>query len=136
VAARVRFLGNRGDVPHVVRHCDFVVLSTSTVECLPYAVLEAMAVQRPAVCTAIGGLPELVAEGVTGHLVPPHDADALARAMRRILESPDRGKKMGDAARHRLETHFNFHQMVEAAESDFETAARRAVPHLQGVAYE
>ena len=57
------------------------MLASYAVECFPYAALEAMAAGRGVVSTNVGGLPEMVDDGVTGRLVPPHDGDALARAL-------------------------------------------------------
>jgi glycosyltransferase involved in cell wall biosynthesis len=54
----------------LLRGIDVFVLSSYTVECFPMALLEAMVAGRPAVCTAVGGVPEMIEDGVTGFLVP------------------------------------------------------------------
>ncbi len=116
IEQNVLFLGNRADAVELLACADVVVLASHTVECFPYAILEAMAMRRPAVCTAVGGLPELVEHGVTGYLVTPRDPDALAAALGRVLNAEDRGRAMGEAARRRLEERFPFAGMLSAAE--------------------
>lgn len=70
---RVVFMGQRTDVAAVLSAMDVFVLTSYTVECFPMALLEAMACSTAVVCTAVGGIPEIVDEGVTGYLVPPKD---------------------------------------------------------------
>jgi glycosyltransferase involved in cell wall biosynthesis len=118
IAERVVFLGSRADAPELLGCADVVTLASRTVECFPYAILEAMAMRRPAVCTAVGGLPEMIEDGVTGYLVPPRDSRALAEALDRVLSSHDRGRTMGEAARRRLEERFPFAGMLRAAERE------------------
>ncbi|MHB8339846.1 MAG: glycosyltransferase, partial [Mycobacteriales bacterium] len=78
LSARVRFLGHRSDVAALLGAVDVVALTSFTIECFPYAILEAMAAGKPAVCTAVGGLPEMVEDGSTGFLVPPRSPVLLA----------------------------------------------------------
>ena len=85
---RVVFMGQRTDVAAVLSAMDVFVLTSYTVECFPMALLEAMACSTAAVCTAVGGIPELVDEGVTGYLVPPKDPEALAERLAELLRSP------------------------------------------------
>jgi glycosyltransferase involved in cell wall biosynthesis len=77
----VEFLGVRDDADALLAHAHLLVLASYAVECFPYAALEAMAAGRGVVSTDVGGLPELVDDGVTGRLVPPHDGPALTRAL-------------------------------------------------------
>jgi glycosyltransferase involved in cell wall biosynthesis len=118
IEERVVFAGSRADAPELLGCADVVVLASRTIECFPYAILEAMAMRRPAVCTAVGGLPEMIEDGVTGYLVPPRDPRALAEALGRVLSTEDRGRKMGEAARRRLEERFPFSAMLRAAERE------------------
>lgn len=100
-----RFTGARGDIPTVLGALDLFVLS-SVSEGFPFVVLEAMAMERPVVATAVNGVPELVEHGVTGLVVPPADEAALARAALDILRSPARARAMGRAARARVAERF------------------------------
>lgn len=122
IEQRVVFLGSRADAPALLACADVVALASHTVECFPYAILEAMAMRRPAVCTAVGGLPEMIEDGVTGYLVPPRDPRALAEALGQVLTSADRGRAMGEAARRRLEERFPFAAMLRAAEHELVAA--------------
>jgi glycosyltransferase involved in cell wall biosynthesis len=99
VSARVRFLGLRDDVPQLVAACDALVLA-SRFEGLPNVVMEAMAGARPVVATRVGGTAELVEHGVTGLLVDPGDAGALAQAMCQVMAAPESSRHaMGTAGR-------------------------------------
>ena len=91
VAERVRFLGYRDDIPALLEAADVFVLP-SWVEGLPLGVLDAMARGKPVVAGAVGGTPELVADGETGLLVPPRDVDALVRALDELLRDPARAR--------------------------------------------
>jgi glycosyltransferase involved in cell wall biosynthesis len=106
VAGNVTFLGNRSDVLELLGVAHVATLASFTIENFPYAILEAMAVGRPAVCTAVGGLPEMIEDEATGYLVPPKDPQALARRLVAVGTSPDLGAAMGAAARARLEARF------------------------------
>ena len=110
---RVIFAGMRSDIADILSVVDVMVLSSFTVECFPFSILEAMSAGVPAVCTAIGGLPELIEDGVTGHLVAPRDPAGLAEGLLRVLEPPGRAAAMGAAARRRLEERFTLQRCVD-----------------------
>ena len=76
------------------------------------ALLEAMACSTAAVCTAVGGVPEIVDEGVTGYLVPPKDPAALAERLADLLRSPDKMKRFGSAGGARVEAKFTLRASV------------------------
>lgn len=84
---RIAFPGLRGDMANIYRDMEIVV-NTSRKEGMPVSLLEAMAAGVPAIATAVGGTPELIAEERSGMLVPPGDARALARAIGRYFELP------------------------------------------------
>jgi glycosyltransferase involved in cell wall biosynthesis len=103
---RVVFLGVVASAaPALVRFDVCVVPSRS--EGLPMVVLEAMALARPVVATAVGGIPEAVDDGATGILVRPEDPEALAAAIGSLLDDPERGAAMGRAGRERVRAHFS-----------------------------
>jgi glycosyltransferase involved in cell wall biosynthesis len=106
VAGRVVFAGYRSDVPALLAGCDVFCLPSSK-EGLPLVVLEAMAQGKPVVATAVGGTPELVLDGVTGLLVPPGDARALADALGALLADPARARRLGEAGRERVLREFS-----------------------------
>ena len=84
IAHRVVFTGRRDDIPAVTAALDVAVLPSYR-EAKGLTVLEAMALSRPVVASNVGGIPEMIEDGVSGLLVPPHDAPALASAIVRLL---------------------------------------------------
>jgi glycosyltransferase involved in cell wall biosynthesis len=86
-------------------------------------VLEAMAAGLPVVATDVGGMAEAVIDGVTGFLVPPDDADALARALGRLVGDPELRTRMGAAARARYEEHFSPARQARAYEALYDELA-------------
>ena len=119
ITPNVRFAGSRDDVARLLPAIDVFVL-TSTSECFPISVLEAMACARPAVCTAVGGIPEVINEGETGYLVPPKDPPQLAARLVRLLQDPLTARRMGRAARARVEAEFDLDCSIAAAQQAIE----------------
>jgi glycosyltransferase involved in cell wall biosynthesis len=125
IRERVIFTGARNDVAAVLAVMDVFVLSSFTIECFPMALLEAMASSRPAVCTAVGGVPELLHDGVTGYLVPPRDPTALAERLSSLIESGQQRRQFGAAARARVEAEFTLERSVQEAERQISGIAER-----------
>jgi glycosyltransferase involved in cell wall biosynthesis len=123
MAERVLFTGYRADTGALLRSFDVFALP-STVEGLPLVVLEAMAAGVPVVATPVGGVGELVADGETGLLVPPEDADALAGALRRLLAEPATARRLAAAARGRVEERFSEETMCERVLAVYEDVLR------------
>lgn len=111
IERHVHFLGHCRGVQTVLDASDVFVLP-SLWEAMPFAALEAMAAGLPVVATAVAGVPELVAEGETGFLVPPKDADALRDALLRVLQLPDAGRALGVAGQRRVDDHFSLRSML------------------------
>lgn len=109
----VILLGHRSDVPLLLAASDVVTL-TSLWEGLPYTLLEAGAMGRPAVCTAVNGSPEVVLDGETGYVVPPADVPAMAKAILALLADPQRAAAMGERASARVRQRFDVRSMAEA----------------------
>jgi glycosyltransferase involved in cell wall biosynthesis len=109
---QVHLTGNRADVPDVLAALDVAVLS-SIWEGAPLAVLEYMAAGAPIVATAVGGVPELIVDGVHGLLVPPRAPGQLAEAIGRLLEDPSLARRLGDAARDRQQAEFDLDVTVK-----------------------
>jgi glycosyltransferase involved in cell wall biosynthesis len=95
------FLGVRTDVQALIESFDVSTLS-SDFEGTPLFVLESMAQRTPVVSTAVGGLPDVIEDGVSGVLVPPRDPRALADALAALLEDPKLRQKLATAAHGRL----------------------------------
>jgi glycosyltransferase involved in cell wall biosynthesis len=119
ITANVHFAGSRDDVARLLPAIDVFAL-TSTSECFPISVLEAMACARPAVCSAVGGIPEVIKDGETGYLVPPKNPLQLAARLVRLLRDPQTARRMGSAARARVEAEFDLDCSIAAAQQAIE----------------
>lgn len=128
VAALAWLPGERHDVADVMRGLDCFVLP-SLAEGISNTILEAMATGLPVLATAVGGNPELVTNGRTGVLVPVSDAEAMAGALLRLANDPDRARAMGRAGRAEVERRFSLQAMVAAYQGlyDRQLAAARGL---------
>jgi glycosyltransferase involved in cell wall biosynthesis len=113
VGSSVRLLGERTDVAELLATADVFVLSTRS-EGLPLSVLEAMAAGLPVIASNVGGIPELVVDGVSGVLVPPGDPNALAEAIEGLVQNPSLAHELGDAGRRRVVENFDLETVREA----------------------
>ena len=129
LAERVRFTGNRTDVPRLLPAID-VFSHPSLNDPCPLAVMEASAAGLPVVAWASGGIPEIVEDGVTGLLAPTGDRTGLARAMGTLVSDADLRSRVGDAARARIEKCFapdaGGRAFAEVIEKAVQTAGKRA----------
>ncbi len=98
IEGSVHFLGVREDMPELLNACDVFALASDW-EGHPLSIMEAMAAGLPVVATAVGGVPEIVANGITGLLVSPGDVAALAEALLWLVRNPERRAGMGATAR-------------------------------------
>jgi hypothetical protein len=90
----------------------------------PLALLEGMALKRPIVASAVGGIPEMLEDGVSGRLVAPDDAAALAAAVTSLLQDPTAARALGDAAYERLHMRFSLTAFAQEMFGAFDQAAR------------
>ncbi len=111
----VRFLGFRDDVADLLAASDLFLLPSLT-EGMPLSVLEAMAQRLPIVATSVGGIPELVRDGVHGLLVPTNDPAALADAVGKLANDPSMRAAMGESGYNRVKDDFSFAQMARRYE--------------------
>lgn len=105
LAGRVHFLGCRDDVPSIMSDLDVVVVP-SRQEPLSRVLLEALAMEVPAIATAVGGSPEILAEGQAGLLVPPDEPEQLAEAIERLLTNEPLRRCVSRVGLHRLQDAF------------------------------
>ena len=127
IAHRVIFTGRRDDVPAVTAALDVAVLPSYR-EAQGMVILEAMALSRPVVASNVGGIPEMIEDGVTGLLVPPRDADALSRAIVRLLKNHSLADTLGRAGHDMVHDRFCIELMVGAIESIYDEGARVVRP--------
>jgi glycosyltransferase involved in cell wall biosynthesis len=117
-------VGFRSDIPQLLAAMDVVVLASHH-EGLGTSLLDAMAMARPVVATAVGGIPEIVIEGETGRLVPPRDPVALADALLALVADAALRARLGAAGRKRLLERFSAEAMVERTESVYRALLAR-----------
>jgi glycosyltransferase involved in cell wall biosynthesis len=110
---RVTLLGHRTDVPDVLAALDVLVLPSYAHEGIPQIILQAQAMGRAVVATTVGGIPEVVEDGVNGLLVPPQDPAALAEKIELLLNDPALRERLGRAAREGIERHHSVDAMGE-----------------------
>lgn len=132
LTGKVILAGFRSDLETILPGLDLFVQSSHT-EGLPVAVLEAQAAAVPVVATAVGGTPEVVLEGRTGHLVPPANPSALAERIAATLQEDDRRREMACAARQVVQEDFTFAaQAAQYQELLARLAATRRPSHVRG----
>ncbi|HZL18147.1 MAG TPA: glycosyltransferase, partial [Polyangia bacterium] len=112
LSADVELLGERIDLPAVLRDAALFLLPSQT-ESFGLAALEAMACGLPVIASAVGGLPEVVADGETGYLRPVGDVSAMAACAGRLLDDEPLRRQMATAARRRAETQFRVEPAVD-----------------------
>lgn len=112
ISGYVIFTGWQMDITKYLSIMDIFV-NTSLIEGSSFAILEAMALTKPVIATNVGGNPELIVAGETGHLTPFNDANALTSSILDILEDKDKALQMGKAGRKQVETHFHEKQMLK-----------------------
>jgi glycosyltransferase involved in cell wall biosynthesis len=88
------------------------------------SILEAMALSRPVVASNVGGIPEVIEDGVSGLLVPPHDPEALAAAIRRLLCDHPYADMIARAGHDVVHERFCLELMVRAVETLYDEGAR------------
>jgi glycosyltransferase involved in cell wall biosynthesis len=116
VTSHLIFAGWQENINQFLSIMDVFVI-TSLIEGSSFAILEAMALDKPVIATNVGGNPELIVDGETGRLVPCNDIDALTSSIVEILMNKDRAAKMGQAGRARVQMHFRLDQMLEKTEN-------------------
>jgi len=105
---RITCTGDVEDIPAMYAALDVCVLPARKPEGLGNVLIEAMAMGKPLVGSAIGGIPEIIEDGKNGFLVEANDANALAGALERLLADPALCRRMGEEGRRRFEESFEF----------------------------
>ncbi|TMG24538.1 MAG: glycosyltransferase [Chloroflexi bacterium] len=123
IAHRVVFTGRRDDIPAVTAALEIAVLPSYR-EAQGLTILEAMALRRPVVASAVGGIPEMIEDGLTGLLVPPRDPEALATAIVRLLRDHSLADTLGRAGHDMVHDRFCIELMVKAIERIYDRGAR------------
>jgi glycosyltransferase involved in cell wall biosynthesis len=112
IAKRCLFLGYQDDVAAFYGAIDVLLLPSAN-EGTPVSVIEALAAGRPVVATRVGGVPDIVRDGVDGYLVAPGDPSELAERLVRLARDPDRRARMGADGRARVLQRYTVARLVD-----------------------
>ncbi|MFM7025304.1 MAG: glycosyltransferase family 4 protein [Limnohabitans sp.] len=117
----VEFLGHRTDITELMLNAD-LLLAPSRREALSLTLIEAAACGLPVIASRVGGIPEVVQDGVTGWLVPPDDHVALSECIEQALDHPERLQHMGQEGRRTFEAAFTENAMIDATLAVYRSA--------------
>lgn len=120
--ATVKFLGRVPDRWTFLAGCRIGAVASIGSEAVSRAALEWMAAGRPVIATNVGGIPDLVEHGVTGLLVSPGDADALAKAVEYLVAEPARAEEMGRRGRERWQERYSLEPFYRATQEAYDEA--------------
>ena len=128
IEKNVIFTGERSDIPEILSLTDIFVLP-SLREGLPLTILEAMACGKPVITTNVGGVPEVVKDGVSGILVPPEDPEAIHSAMNELLDDREKLKKMGHNGKRVFSESFDSKTMIGKIEDLYDSLMCEKIRH-------
>jgi glycosyltransferase involved in cell wall biosynthesis len=120
----VIFLGTRPDVPTILNAVDMLVLP-SDMEALPTVLIEAGAASLPAIASAVGGVAEIIVDGLTGIIIPPQNPAALVQAIQRLIADPALAEGMGKAAFERIQTTFTLENQARTLTALYHQVAQK-----------
>lgn len=123
VVERVLFLGSRDDVPQLMAAADMYV-QPSIKEGFGIALLEAMASGLPCIGTPTGAMPEMIAQGRSGLIIPAADAHALSQAMQSLLSQPDLCAQMSEAGRRVAQSQFSLVRQAQGTFAVYQQAVK------------
>jgi glycosyltransferase involved in cell wall biosynthesis len=115
------FLGIRDDVQAILKNSDILVLPSIEREGLGIALVEAMCQGKPVIGTNIGGIPEVIEDGVNGYLVNPRDPDALAEKLEILIKDKQKRERMGREGRKKFQERFDAAIMIKKIERLYES---------------
>ncbi|WP_260260055.1 glycosyltransferase family 4 protein [Vibrio intestinalis] len=121
LSQKIRFLGFKEELGGFYKECDLVLLISKS-EGLPLSLIESMSYRKPIVASDVGGVRELIEDGVTGYLVPPSDSKALSQVIFNVFSKTKRELAvMGDKSYEKYRTEFNFEQMINKLYEHFKS---------------
>lgn len=123
-------IGHRDEVGQILGDLDVFVLPSYANEGVPQALLQALAMERPVVATAVGGIPEVVTTEVHGLLCEPNNPKSLAAAIQRILQDPSRAREMAVAGRQRVLERHSLEKMVDRLEEIYDERLALKAPSM------
>ncbi len=127
ITNRVRFLGQRRDVPRIMHSLDLLVLN-STSEAFPLVALEGQACGVPVLSTSVGGVPELISHGQNGWLIPPGDQSKLTEAIVTLVKQPDLRASLAVNGRRHVGANFTVEKFIRSLEGLYSEIAKGFIP--------
>jgi glycosyltransferase involved in cell wall biosynthesis len=124
----VTFAGHRTDIPDLLACCDIFVLPTLK-DALPTVLIEALAAERPIVASDVGGVPEIIENGVNGLLVAPGDPSKLAEACLQLLKNNELSRKIVLAGSKTVQQRFNIDSQIRQLSRMYEELTTNAKRH-------
>lgn len=124
LTGQIEFLGERNDIPQLLTESDIFALTTH-LEGLPLGILEAMRAGLPVIASDIGGIREMLQDGVTGFLIPHGDANLLEQRLRTMLSHPELLRDMGAKGRALYERQFGYQAMLARTTGIYRSVMRR-----------
>lgn len=125
IASRVRFLGQRNDVPAIIRALDLLVLNSKSEAC-PLVVLEGLACGTPVLSTAVGGVPELIAHGTNGWLVPSGERARLCEAIISLIRQPALRTRLAENGQRHVAANFTVGKFITGMEMVYSKCGSRS----------
>ncbi|HAQ39020.1 MAG TPA: glycosyltransferase family 1 protein, partial [Saprospirales bacterium] len=117
----VVFAGQRTDVSNILSISDAFILPSLT-EALPTVLIEAMASQKAVIASNVGGIPEMVTDGVTGFIVPPTNVEALAQACMKLAQNEILRNEMGRQGYITAQKKFDINQLISVLSNKYKEA--------------
>ena len=124
LTSQIRMLGFRDDLLNIFRSLDLFVIPSVEGDTIPQVLMQALAMGLPVVSTTTGSIPDVVQDGVTGYVVPPRDADALADRIVALLGDPGLRMDMGRRGRAMVERDYSLSRMLDRLEDVYRKVAR------------
>ena len=121
---RIKFTGFRKDIGDVIRSLDLVIFPSVAPEAFPLSVLEAMALGKPVIASNIGGVSEMIEDGITGMLIEPNQPDQIADRIIHLLSHREIYEAIGKRAKEVVTERFSLQKYVAAMEEAFTRALR------------
>ena len=115
------FTGFRSDVLEVMKGLDVIVHPALCPDSLPRTILEAAGLKKPIAASRVGGIPEILKDGISGFLFNPGDQNALAEIVISLLRNPEAAKRLGAAARGNIENCFSIDRFLAAMTAIYES---------------
>lgn len=119
---RIRFIGEKEDILPYINNLDILVHPPILPEPFGRILIEAASLCKPVIATNVGAIPEIIEDGVTGILIPPHDPNSIATGVKRLITNPELARYMGMRGRERVYKYFNFDTMIKEIEEVMENA--------------